>query len=68
MKRATACLYARVSTANQHQNPEAQLRDLRAFAKQRQWENHTRICRLGRQRGEGFPPGTRQADGRRQGA
>ena len=38
MKRATACLYARVSTANHHQNPEAQLRDLRAFAKQRKWK------------------------------
>jgi DNA invertase Pin-like site-specific DNA recombinase len=32
------CLYARVSTANHHQNPEAQLRDLRAFAKQRKWK------------------------------
>lgn len=34
----TACLYARVSTANHHQNPEVQLRDLRQFAKQRKWK------------------------------
>jgi DNA invertase Pin-like site-specific DNA recombinase len=38
MKTGSAVLYARVSTANHHQNPEAQLRDLRAFAKQRKWK------------------------------
>jgi DNA invertase Pin-like site-specific DNA recombinase len=36
-KGATCCIYARVSTANHHQNPEVQLRELRQFAKQRKW-------------------------------